>query len=99
MKHLIGKVRTQEVDFMDDKLEVKLLSISDIEDMQKEISSKDDDMASLQTLSKICKHTVVGAEEMTDEEFKQFPLIEVTKLVEEIMKVNGLFATDDQGKT
>lgn len=91
MKHLVNKVMTQKVAFMGDKVEVRKLSVGSVKEIQKfvEESGKSED-GQIQLLRDVIRLSVVGAEEITDEEFNNFPLGELTKLSEEIMKVSGL---------
>jgi hypothetical protein len=93
MKHLVGKSVTEKVDFMGDKVEVKKLTVGQVMDMQAVINDaaeSDDEQAQLKLLCDIIKIAVVGAEELTDEDFKTFPIQELTGLSEHIMRLSGL---------
>ena len=57
------------------------------------------DLGGMKTLSTIFKSTVVGAEDMTDDEFEKFPISALTELSNEILIFNGLGASDDKGAT
>ena len=89
MKHLVGKKQTKKVQFMDDEVEIKKLSISEVMEIQKLMSKKgkSDEMAILRELLKVA---VVGAEEMTEEDFNSFPPGDLSTLSEEIMAYCGL---------
>lgn len=95
MKHLVGKKQTKKVQFMDDEVEIKKLSISEVMEIQKLMSKnkgKSDEMAILRELLRV---SVVGAEDMKDEEFNSFPPGDLNILSEEIMAYCGL---GDKGK-
>jgi len=93
MKHLVGKVITEEVDFMGDKVEVKKLSVQEVLEIQKivDASTKSkSEKAQLTLLQDVIKIAVVGANEITSEEFSQFPLGELNQLTESILNLSGL---------
>ncbi len=59
--------------------------------------NKADDLCGLKTLATICRQTVVGANEMKDSDFEDFPIKALTELSQEILVYNGLAASDDKG--
>ena len=61
------------------------------------ISSNELNAISLKTLSAIFTQTVVGAENMKESEFEDFPIQALTQLSQEILEYNGLAAKDDKG--
>jgi hypothetical protein len=93
MKHLVGQTVTEKVPFMGDEVEVKKLTVGQVMGLQKVITkaekSKSED-AQLKLLCDIIKIAVVGAEELTDEDFNTFPITELTTLSEHIMRLSGL---------
>lgn len=79
-------------------MEIKQLTVRGIKDLQKTLDiSKNDDVAGIKTLSAIFKQTVVGANEMEDSDFENFPIKALTELSQEILEYNGLAAKDDKG--
>ena len=79
-------------------MEIKQLTVRGIKDLQKTLDiSKNDDVAGIKTLSAIFKQTVVGANEMEDSDFENFPIKALTELSQEILVYNGLAASDDKG--
>ncbi len=79
-------------------MEIKQLTVRGIKDLQKALDvNKADDVSGLKTLSSIFKQTVVGAEDMKESEFEDFPIQALTKLSQEILEYNGLAAKDDKG--
>ena len=93
MKHLVGKSLTEKVPFMDDEVEVRKLTVGQVLELQKVINTaadSEDEQAQLRLLCDITKIAVVGAEELTDEDFNTFPISELTALSEHIMRLSGL---------
>ena len=79
-------------------MEIKQLTVRGIKDLQKTLDiSKNDDVAGIKTLSAIFKQTVVGANEMEDSDFENFPIKALTELSQQILEYNGLAAKDDKG--
>jgi len=79
-------------------VEIKQLTVKGIKDLQKVLDvNKTDDVAGLKTLSAIFRQTIVGAEDMKDSEFENFPIKALTELSQEILAYNGLSAKDDKG--
>jgi len=79
-------------------VEIKQLTVKGIKDLQKVLDvNKTDDVAGLKTLSAIFRQTIVGAEDMKDSEFENFPIKALTELSQEILVYNGLAASDDKG--
>ena len=79
-------------------MEIKQLTVKGIKDLQKVLDvNKADDVAGLKTLSAIFRQTIVGAENMKDSEFENFPIKALTELSQEILAYNGLSAKDDKG--
>lgn len=79
-------------------MEIKQLTVKGIKDLQKVLDvNKTDDVAGLKTLSAIFRQTIVGAENMKDSEFEDFPIKALTELSQEILAYNGLSAKDDKG--
>ena len=99
MKHIKIVDITKKVPFMDQEVEVKQLTVKGIKELQIALDSNKDvkDLGGLKTLSIIFKATVIGAEDMTDEDFEKFPIQALTDLSNEILIFNGLGAKDDKG--
>ena len=91
MKHLVGKTVTKTVEFMDDKVQIKQLSVADVLSLQEDMKDADE-ADSLETVSKLIRAGVVGAEEMSDEDLQGFPLGELLELSQEVMAYCGLKA-------
>jgi len=98
MKHLVGKTITQKVPFMGDEVEVKKLTVGEIFSLQAIISAsqkgKQDEEKQVALLRDILRLAVVGANEITDEEFAGFPLGELSDLSQQVVAVSGLGNTE-----
>jgi hypothetical protein len=93
MKHLVGKKITEKVDFMGDSVEVKKLTVSevfDIQDLIKRSQDKKDKYDDVALIKDVIRLAVIGAEEITDEEFNDFPIGELTTLSSNVMSIAGL---------
>jgi len=93
MKHLVGKVITKKYSFMDDEVEVRKLSVSEVfkvQELVKKSSKKSDDASQLGLLRDVIRLAVVGAENLSDEDFDQFPLGELSNLSNNILAFSGL---------
>ena len=98
MKHIKIIEVTKKVPFLKQEVEIKQLTVKGIKDLQKVLDvNKADDVAGLKTLSAIFRQTIVGAENMKDSEFENFPIKALTELSQEILAYNGLSAKDDKG--
>ena len=93
MKHLVGKVITKQVPFMGDEVEVRKLSVSEVMKVQELVKkankSKGED-AQMGLLRDVIRLAVVGAEEISDEDFNTFPIGELSELSNEILSFSGL---------
>lgn len=101
MKHIKIVDITKKVPFMGQEVEIKQLTVKGIKDLQESLDNTKDatDLGGLKTLSIIFTSTVVGAEDMTEEDFEKFPVSALTELSNEILIFNGLGAQDDKGAT
>ena len=100
MKHIKIKDITKKVKFLDQDLEIKQLTVKGVKELQTSLNEvKDASLDAVKTLGIIFRSTVVGAEDMKDEDFESFPISELTKLSNDILEFNGLGAGDDKGNT
>jgi len=89
MKKFIGKKLTKQVKFMDDTVEIRVLTVGDIRAIEAKSKEQTEDGDQLEILRFVLRLAVVDAEDMTDEDFDGFPVSELTKLSEEIMSVSN----------
>lgn len=104
IKSLVGKTMTKTATFMGEKLSIKKLSVAQILEIQEQSTPQKDDegksiideKAGFESLKMIVRFSVENAEDLSDEEFDGFPLDELSKLSNEIMKHSGI--DDKKGK-
>lgn len=93
MKHLVGKQILKKVPFMGDEVEIKKLSVNEVFAVQALVkklnkSKNEDDQITL--LRDVIRISVIGASEVTDEDFNTFPVSELSELTEEILSFSGM---------
>jgi hypothetical protein len=98
MKHLVGKVITKKVPFMEDEVEIRKLSVYEVFQVQKLVTksskSKSED-AQLGLLRDVIRMSVVDAADLTDEDYNTFPIAELSLLTEAVLEFSGI--GQDQG--
>lgn len=97
MKHLIGKVKSVAVPFMDETVEVRKLSVTQVRTFQtslEAIKEKEDSDQGLKIQREIIRMGVVGADELTDDDLDSFPLDDLSKLVQSILELAGVKAAE-----
>lgn len=100
MKHLVGKQITKKVPFMGDEVEIKKLSVKEVikvQDLTKAATKSKDETSQLGLLKDVIRLAVVGADELTDEDFDQFPIGELNDVSNEILKYSGLLGETSEG--
>lgn len=97
IKSLVGKSVSKNVKFMGVDVSISKLSVSQVMEIQEKAKEgADQDNSALAVLQLIVSQAVDGASELTTEDFMSFPMDELSKLSNEIMKFSGV--TGDQGK-
>ena len=97
MKSLVGRKMTKKVKFMGEDVEISKLSVSEVMDIQEKAKAiEKDESEGFNVLKAVIRSAVAGSDDLSDEDFKQFPLDELSKLSNEIMKFSGI--AQDQGK-
>jgi len=94
MKHLVGKVITKKVPFMGDEVEIRKLSVSEVLKVQEMVKvaakSKNEDSGQLSLLRDVIRLSVIGAEDITDEDFNTFPIGELNDITTAVLGYSGL---------
>ncbi len=89
MKHLLTEEQmVREVPFMGGFIDVRKTTIRNLKDVQeatKDINFEEDTEESMQFVYDTLRRFVVGAEDMTAEDFEEFPIEELSALIEEII--------------
>jgi len=97
IKGLVGRKMTKEVNFMGDKVKIAKLSVSEVLEIQERAKDLEkNDQEGFAVLKTVVRASVEGAKDLSDEDFNNFPLDELSKLSNEIMKFSGI--GQDSGK-
>lgn len=99
IKALVGKRMTKKVKFLDSDVVIEKLSVAQVMEIQekaKSITENADDESGLSLLKYVIRTAVEGGDELTDDDFKEFPMDELSKLSEAVMAFSGMGR--EQGK-
>lgn len=97
IKGLVGRKMTKAVKFMGEDVRISKLSVSEVLEIQERARALEKDEAEgFNILKTVIRASVEGAKDLSDEDFNDFPLDELSKLSNEIMKFSGI--GQDQGK-
>ena len=91
IRSLIGKKMTKKVKFMEADVVITKLSVSQVQEIQAKAKNiEKDDNEGFNVLTTVIRSSVEDAAELADEDFRGFPLDELSRLSDEIMKFSGL---------
>lgn len=97
IKALIGKRMTKLVKFLGADVIITKLSVAQVMEIQSKAKNLDTDPeGGFELLKSVIKMSVDGADDISDDDFKSFPMEELSKLSTEIMKYSGI--AGEQGK-
>ena len=91
IKELVGKKITKKVKFMGEDVTISKLSLVEVMDIQakaKELEGNEKEGFNI--LRKVIRSSVEDADQLEDSDFDTFPMDELSKLSQEIMKFSGL---------
>jgi len=89
----IGKKMTKKVKFMGEEIEISKLSVAQIVTVQESAkAAESDDSKGFEILKTIIRASAAGAEDLTDEQFSDFPMDELSKLSNDVMVFSGIDA-------
>jgi len=92
MKKFVGKSMVKSVSFMGEKIEINKLSVNQVMEIQeKSKANKDgDESSSMDMLKYVIGCAVPSTAELTDAEFRGFPIDELSNLSTAILEFSGL---------
>ncbi len=91
IKGLVGQKMTKTVKFMSGDVKISKLSVSEVMEIQEKAKNIDkDDTAGLDLLKTVIRCAVEGGTDLDDDDFNNFPMDELSKLSNEVMKFSGL---------
>ncbi len=98
IKALVGKKMTKNVKFIGEDIKITKLSVAEVMEIQDRAKAINDDPDSgFDLLKRIIKMSAEGADDLQEEDFQNFPMDELSKLSNEIMKFSGI-AGNEAGK-
>jgi len=89
IKSLVGKKMTQKTDFMGEKINIKKLTVAEVTEIQSMAENAEGD-DNFELLRFVIRAAVEDGEELEDSDFDEFPLDELTKLSNAIIKFSGV---------
>lgn len=99
IKGLVGRKMSKKFKFMDTDVIINKLSVSQVLEIQSIAKTQDGgEEAGFNLVKKVVSMGVEGGADLTDEDFSTFPLDELSKLSNEVMKFSGVISDDKAGK-
>ena len=96
---LVGRKMTKTVKFMSEDVKICKLSVSEVMEIQEKAKAvNSDDTEGFNLLKFVIKLSTEGASEISDQDFDNFPMDELSKLSNEIMKFSGITGSPEAGK-
>ena len=96
LQALVGKRMEKDCTVMGQKIKISKLTVNQVMEIQAQVkengTDSEDEKANFELLMKVIRMGANGAEQMSDDEFNDFPLEELSKLSQEIMKFSGIGA-------
>lgn len=99
IRSLVGRKMTKSVKFLNEEIKISKLSVSEVLEIQEKAkASETEETSGFDLLKRVVRMSAEGANELTDEDFDTFPMDELSKLSNEIMKFSGIGSAEQQGK-
>jgi len=91
MKGLVGRKMTKTVKFMGEDIKIAKLSVAEVMNIQEKAKGiEKDESEGFNILKTVIRASVEESRDLADEDFNNFPLDELSKLSNEIMKFSGI---------
>lgn len=91
IRSLVGKKMTKKVKFMGEEIEISKLSVAEVMSIQAQAKvAEGNDNEGFNVLKTVIKAGAEGGTDLSDDDFADFPLEELSKLSNEIMKFSGI---------
>jgi hypothetical protein len=98
LKGLINRRAKKKIKFLDVDIEIYKLTVAQVVEIQEQAKKATDDVNGLELLKTVIKLGAEGSSSISDEDFANFPIDDLSKLSNEIMKFSGLTAPSETGK-
>jgi hypothetical protein len=97
IRGLIGRKMTKKVKFMGEDITISKLSVAEVMQVQEQAKQLEtSDNGGFDILKTVIRAAVEGGSDLADEDFQNFPVDELSKLSNEVMKFSGI--GQEQGK-
>lgn len=94
---LVGKRMSQTVKFMGQEITIHKLSVGEVLQVQEQVKSAgEDETKGFDILKTVIRASAEGAKDLSDDDFNNFPMDELSNLSTTIMKFSGI--GKDSGK-
>jgi hypothetical protein len=93
MKGLVGNIVQKDYKFMSETIKIKKLMVAQVLEVQakaKAVQESQSEEEGLDLMKMVIKMSAEGADELSDDDFRNMPLQELSKLSDEIMEYSGL---------
>ncbi len=90
IKNLVGTEMFKKVPFLKGQVRIKKLTVDEVMQIQALAKEQTDDMMGLEVLKYVIALAVEDGDQLSDEDYKKFPMDELNKLSETIMKYSGI---------
>jgi hypothetical protein len=98
IKGLVGQKMNKSTKFLGSDVKISKLTVAEVVEIQKRAQDiEKDETAGLEVLKLVIRSAVEGGDELTDDDFDNFPMDELSRLSNDIMKFSGM--GQDQGKS
>jgi hypothetical protein len=90
IKKLVGKSMTKKVKFIGEDVVIKKLSVAQVLELQEKFKGSDNEDNSMEILKTVIRQSAEDGDQLSDQEFSEFPIEELSNLSAEILKFSGL---------
>jgi hypothetical protein len=93
IKSLVGRKMSKDVKFMGENVKISKLSVAEvtlIQEQAKAAEDSKDDASGMELLKLVIRSAVEGGEDLTDDDFGGFPMDELSRVSQDIMKFSGI---------
>lgn len=90
MKELVGKFVEKQASFLGEKVTIRKLTVNQVMKIQEMSKADQTEESNLEVLAYVITNSVKGAETITIDEIKGFPLDELSNLSQSILEFSGL---------
>ena len=90
IKGMVGKKMTMKTKFMGEDVTITKLTVAEVLEIQDKAKDSANEDSGMEVLKTVIRMSVEDGEELSDSDFNQFPMDELAKLSNAIMKFSGV---------